>query len=215
MAQDTDEALIGRIARRDQSAMRAFYERHHVRVYRFMLRIVKNEATAEDLLSDVFYDIWRQADRFEGRSSVVTWALSIARFKALSCVRRRKETSLEPDVETELMDPADTPEIVAQKTDKAEALRAGLARLSEDHRQIVELVYYHELSVQEVADMLQIPENTAKTRLFYARKRLSDCSRTPALIGDGHERRTFLRRHRAFAALASHGPAVERGAQPP
>jgi len=174
MAQDTDEALIGRIARRDQSAMRAFYERHHVRVYRFMLRIVKNEATAEDLLSDVFYDVWRQADRFEGRSSVVTWALSIARFKALSAVRRRTETSLEPEIESELMDPADTPEIVAQKADKAEVLRACLSRLSEDHRQIVELVYYHEMSVQEVAEILQIPENTAKTRLFYARKRLSE-----------------------------------------
>jgi len=174
MTGDSDETLLKRIACRDQSAMRAFYERHHVRVYRFMLRIVGNEARAEELLSDVFYDIWRQADRFEGRSSVSTWALSIARFKALSATRRRSEASLEPEVEAELMDPSDTPDVAVQKANKAEVLRSCLSRLSSDHRQIVDLVYYHERSVQEVGEILQIPENTVKTRLFYARKRLSE-----------------------------------------
>jgi RNA polymerase sigma-70 factor (ECF subfamily) len=72
------------------------------------------------------------------------------------------------------MDPSDTPDVAVQKANKAEVLRSCLSRLSSDHRQIVDLVYYHERSVQEVGEILQIPENTVKTRLFYARKRLSE-----------------------------------------
>src|SRR6185503_3556424 len=84
MQTTSDEVLIGRIAGGDRLAMQVLFARHHVRVYRFVLRFVRNEATAEDLISEVFLDVWRQAGKFEGRSSVSTWMLSIARFKALS-----------------------------------------------------------------------------------------------------------------------------------
>ena len=69
----TDEALIARIAQGDKTAMRVLYGRHHVRVFRFGLRLVRNEQLAEDLISEVFLDVWRQAGRFEGRSAVSTW----------------------------------------------------------------------------------------------------------------------------------------------
>jgi RNA polymerase sigma-70 factor, ECF subfamily len=75
----SDEVLIGRIAQGDRLAMQVLFARHHVRVYRFVLRLVRNEASAEDLISEVFLDVWRQADRFEGRSTVSTWLLAIAR----------------------------------------------------------------------------------------------------------------------------------------
>jgi len=74
--------------------MQVLFARHHVRVYRFVLRLVREEATAEDLISEVFLDVWRQANRFEGRSAVSTWLLAIARFKALSILRRRPEEEL-------------------------------------------------------------------------------------------------------------------------
>jgi RNA polymerase sigma-70 factor (ECF subfamily) len=80
----SDEILIGRIAGGDRLAMQALYARHHVKVFRFVLRLVRNEASAQDLISEVFLDVWRQAARFEGRSAVSTWILAIARFKALS-----------------------------------------------------------------------------------------------------------------------------------
>ena len=89
MQTTSDEVLISRIAAGDRLAMQVLYARHHVRVYRFVLRLVRNEATAEDLISEVFLDIWRQAGKFEGRSAASTWMLSIARFKALSTLRRR------------------------------------------------------------------------------------------------------------------------------
>lgn len=170
----TDTALVRRIAARDQAAMQALYGRHHLRVYRFLLRLVKNEAVAEDLMSDVFVDVWQQAGRFEDRSAVTTWLLSIARFKALSQLRKRRETELDEETSAEIEDEADTPEVTAQKVSKAEAIRRCIAKLSRDHAEVVDLVYYHEQSVEEVSRILGIPEATVKTRMFYARKRLSE-----------------------------------------
>src|SRR5438046_2533010 len=90
-----DETLIARIAAGDRLAMRVLFARHHVRVYRFVLRIVRDEARAEDLISEVFLDVWRQAADFEARSTASTWLLAIARFKALSSLRRRCEEPLD------------------------------------------------------------------------------------------------------------------------
>src|ERR1700756_3079307 len=93
----SDEVLIGRIASGDRLAMQVLFARHHVRVYRFVLRLVREESVAEDLISDVFLDVWRQAGRFEGRSAVSTWLLAIARFKALSALRRRPDEELDEE----------------------------------------------------------------------------------------------------------------------
>jgi len=174
MDQTPDDALVERIAAGDRLAMQVLFARHHVRVFRFVLRLVRNEASAEDLISEVFLDVWRQAGRFERRSSVSTWILGIARNKALSQLRRRSEAPLDDDTAGMVEDTADTPEVAVQKADKALALRACLGGLSAEHREIIDLVYYHEKSVQEVAEILGIPENTVKTRMFYARKRLSE-----------------------------------------
>jgi RNA polymerase sigma-70 factor (ECF subfamily) len=174
MQTSSDEALIARIAGGDRLAMQVLFARHHVRMYRFVLRLVRNEATAEDLISDVFLDVWRQAGKFEGRSAVSTWMLSIARFKALSALRRRPEQELDDETAQAIEDHADDPEVALAKKDKGSVLRQCLTRLSEEHREIVDLVYYHEKSVEEVARIVGIPEATVKTRMFYARKKLSE-----------------------------------------
>src|SRR3954449_9317932 len=75
----SDEMLIRRIAQGDQLAMRTLFGRHRIALYRWLLRLVGNEALAEDLLSEVFLDVWRKAASFEARSSVSTWLLAIAR----------------------------------------------------------------------------------------------------------------------------------------
>src|SRR5260370_24664180 len=77
--------------------MQVLFARHQVRVYRFVLRLVGNQAAAEDLISEVFLDVWRQADRFEGRSAVSTWLLASARFKALSLMRRKPDEELDEE----------------------------------------------------------------------------------------------------------------------
>ena len=170
----TDDVLIARIAQGDRLAMQVLFARHHVRVYRFVLRLVRNEATAEDLISEVFLDVWRQAGKFEGRSAVSTWMLSIARFKALSALRRRPEQELDDKTAEQIEDHSDDPEVALAKKDKAAVLRQALSKLSAEHREVVDLVYYHEKSVEEVAGIVGIPEATVKTRMFYARKKLSE-----------------------------------------
>jgi len=154
--------------------MQVLFARHHVRMYRFVLRLVSDPATAEDLISEVFLDVWRQADRFEGRSAVSTWMLAIARFKALSALRKRPDKELDEKTAATIEDPSDDPEVTVQKKDKSDALRRCLTALSPEHREIIDLVYYHEKSVEEVAEIVGIPENTVKTRMFYARKKLAE-----------------------------------------
>lgn len=174
MQTTSDEVLIGRIASGDRLAMQVLFARHHVRVYRFVLRLVSDPTLAEDLISEVFLDVWRQAGRFEARSAVSTWLLAIARFKALSALRKKPEAELSEEMAEAIEDTSDTPEAALQKKDKGEVLRECLKKLSPEHREVIDLVYYHEKSVEEVAEVVGIPENTVKTRMFYARKRLSE-----------------------------------------
>src|SRR3989454_9963456 len=174
MQSTPDEVLIGRIANGDRLAMQVLYARYHVRVFRFVVRLVRDEATAEDVISEVFLDVWRQAGRFEGRSAVSTWLLAISRFKALSALRRRPDEELDEETAAVIEDPSDDPEVTMQKKDKGVILRKCLTGLSPEHREIIDLVYYHEKSVEEVAEIVGIPENTVKTRLFYARKKLAE-----------------------------------------
>jgi RNA polymerase sigma-70 factor, ECF subfamily len=177
----SDEVLIGRIAQGDRLAMQVLFARHQVRVYRFVLRLVGSQTVAEDLVSEVFLDVWRQADRFEGRSAVSTWLLAIARFKALSLMRRKPDQELNEEMAEAIEDKSDDPEIAIQKKDKGAALRRCLEALSPEHREVVDLVYYHEKSVLEAAEIVGIPEATVKTRMFYARRRLSELLKTAGI----------------------------------
>jgi RNA polymerase sigma-70 factor (ECF subfamily) len=181
MQATSDEALIARIASGDRLAMQVLFAWHHVRIYRFVLRLVRDRSKAEDLISEVFLDVWRQADRFEGRSTVSTWLLAIARFKALSALRRKPEEGLDEDAALEIEDLADNPEVTLEKKDRSAVIRKCLMGPSAEHREIIDLVYYHEKSVQEVAKIVGIPENTVKTRMFYARKKLAEMLKAAGL----------------------------------
>jgi RNA polymerase sigma-70 factor, ECF subfamily len=174
----SDETLIGRIAGGDQLAMRTLFARHRVPLYRWLLRLVGDDALAEDLLSDVFLDVWRQAASFERRASVSTWLLAIARYKALSARRRRIDAKLDAEIASAIADPADDPEAALQRKNRGELLRKSLASLSLEHREVIDLVYYHGKSVKEVADIVGVTEATVKTRMFYARKKLAELVET-------------------------------------
>jgi RNA polymerase sigma-70 factor (ECF subfamily) len=168
-----DETLLARIAGGDKEAMHDFYMRHQKAVFRFVLRFVRDEGAAEDVANDVFIDVYRQAGSFEGRSKPTTWLLGMARFKALSERRKRRDHAESDEVLEAVEDDADTPEVVAQKRSKADALRACIDRLSVEHREVIDLVFYHGKSIREIAEIAGIPENTVKTRAFHARKQLA------------------------------------------
>ena len=169
----SDEVLIRGIAAGDQSAMRTLFARHRIPLYRWLLRIVCDETKAEDLLSDVFLDVWRQAASFKGRASVSTWLLAIARYKALSARRARVDAQLDERIASTIADPADNPEAALQEKNRSEVLRDSLANLSPEQGEVIDLVYYHGKSVKEVAEIVGIGEATVKTRMFYARRKLA------------------------------------------
>ena len=170
----SDEALISLIADGDKRAMQVLYARHNVRVYRFILRLTGNQSLAEDLVSEVFLDVWRQAEGFESKSQVSTWLLAIARYKALSALRRRTDEHLDDHMAATIEDTADNPETVVGTKDRNTIVQKCLTRLSPAHREVIDLVYYHEKSVEEVAKIVGVPAATVKTRMFYARSKMAD-----------------------------------------
>ena len=173
----SDEMLLEAIAEGDRTAMHTLYCRHNVRVYRFILRIVRDASVAEDLVSQVFLDVWRTTSQFEGRSQVSTWLLSIARFKALTALRQRRHEDIDQEDVREIADAADTPEAALDRSSTRAILRSCVSKLSPAHREIIDLVYYHEKSVEEAGEIIGIPQSTVKTRMFYARKQLADLLR--------------------------------------
>lgn len=165
-----DSEVIKRIAGGDRRAFEMLYTRHSDRTYKFLLRLTANKSVAEDLTHDVFLEVWHSAKRFEGRSAVSTWILSIARYKALDA--RRKQRTLTEEDFPKPHEPS--PEQISMKASSFNYMHKCLADLSEDHREIIDLVYFHEKSVKEISIILEIPENTVKTRMFYARKKLKE-----------------------------------------
>src|SRR2546422_4737463 len=170
----SDEALIELIADGDKRAMQVLYARHNVRVYRFIVRLTGNVSLAEDLVSEVFLDVWRQAEGFESKSQVSTWLLAIARYKALSALRRRTDERLDDRMAATIADTADDPETVMHTKDRNAIVQKCLTWLSPAHREVIDLVYYHEKSVDEVARIVGVPAATVKTRMFYARNKMAD-----------------------------------------
>jgi RNA polymerase sigma-70 factor, ECF subfamily len=178
----SDAALIAKVATGNRLAMQVLFARHHARVYRFIFRLLGSEAAAEDLTSEVFLGVWRHAHRFEARSSVTTWLLAIARYKALAELRRRPELACD-EAAAQTSDPADDPEATFAIKHRGEIVRDCLGRLSRPHREVIDLVYYHGKSVQEAAAILGIPGNTVKTRMFHARKNLSELLAARGVMG--------------------------------
>ena len=169
-----DDSLIQSMARGDKHAVRTLFERYNVHVYRFVLRFIRDESLAEDVVSEVFLDVWRHAGSFQGQCRVSTWLLAIARNKAISACRQRKFAAPDNALFEAMEDPADNPEIVLEKKHRGALLRKCLEALSPIHRQIIDLVYFQSKSVQEVATIVGVPMNTVKTRMFYARRQLAN-----------------------------------------
>ncbi|MDY0873019.1 sigma-70 family RNA polymerase sigma factor [Dongia rigui] len=167
-----DGKLLDGIAKGDRVAFTEFYQRHNRSLFAFLVKMVRDRELAEEVLSETMLDVWRQAGRFEGKSSVTTWLFSIGHHKAVSRLRRMREVALDEEVAANIEDSGPTPDMQASDKDMSRLLARLIECLSLDHREILQLAYYQEFSVQEIAEVLDLPENTVKTRMFYARQRL-------------------------------------------
>ena len=174
--------LVERIAAGDKLAMQVLFARHRTSVYRWLFRFVGNETIAEDLLSDVFFDVWQQAGRFEGRSAVTTWLLSIARFKALSARRRRTDAVLDETIETTVADTADNR---GDRPGEEASGRGGARRLEEALAPNTARLSTSSTTTRSRSTMrtdFSIPAATVKTRMFYARKKLPSWFRKSEML---------------------------------
>jgi RNA polymerase sigma-70 factor (ECF subfamily) len=163
----TDARLIEQVAGGDETAFRTLYERYSERTLRYAYTLLRNRHLAEDVVQDTMVAVWKGADRFSGRSKVSTWIFGIARNKALDLLRREKRGARVPELKLVSPDPA--PGI-----ERDENVRTALETLSTDHREVVFLTFYEGLSYGEIAQLLDIPEGTVKSRMFHAKKRLAE-----------------------------------------
>jgi RNA polymerase sigma-70 factor (ECF subfamily) len=173
LGRQSNESLMHAIADGDSAAMHALYQRHCERVKRFVLRLTDNASIADDIVSEVFLEVWRRADTFESRSQVTTWLLAIARNKAISMLKRGCGVQLDEKAAQTIEDPSDDPEAAVGKLRRDAIIHKCLEHLRPAHRQVVDLVYYQDKSIGEVADLIGIPPSTVKTRMFYARTRIA------------------------------------------
>ncbi len=181
IAEETSAALIERIAQGDQQALRALYDRYAGLVNGLALRVLHDPADAEDVVQTVFIQVWRQADRFDARRGAPeAWIHVLARTRALDHLRRRTQRREEQE-EEDGPDSAASPSSIVHQL----SVREALARLPERERRALELAYYEGLTQMEIAERLQTPVGTIKTRIRSAMIRLRrDLGRQPGLPGE-------------------------------
>jgi RNA polymerase sigma-70 factor (ECF subfamily) len=165
-------ALLQRVAAGDRNAFSELYRRLQRPLFGYLMKLVREREMVEDVLNETMMEVWRQAARFEGRSSVNTWVFSIAHHRAVSRLRKKRETPLDEEQAAAIEDESPTPDENAMSGDMSRLIGTLMEQLSFEHREILHLAYFQEFSVQEIAEALDLPANTVKTRMFYARQRL-------------------------------------------
>ncbi len=169
--QDDDIALAHRIAAKDRQAFETLYHRYYHRLFSFLFKFLQQKELAEEAVNDVMLVVWLNAARYDpSQSRFSTWLFGIANNKALKARANTVDKQQLPRVQL----PIDTegPEgLMARKQTDSMVVRA-LQTLSTEQRMVVELSYYHGFSYQEIAQIVECPLNTVKTRMYHARKRL-------------------------------------------
>ena len=155
-------------------AFEELYRRYEKRVFRYICTFLHDRAAAEEALSDTMLAVWQGAGSFSQTSRISTWILGIARHKALDAVRRnvRRRQDVKLDTAADLAHPGINPIDQIQRDQVAVLTKKAIDRLSQDHREILYLVFYEELPYEDIALLLAISVNTVKTRVFYAKQQL-------------------------------------------
>ncbi|MBI1789210.1 MAG: sigma-70 family RNA polymerase sigma factor [Acidobacteria bacterium] len=170
---------IRRMAEGDREAFERLFHAYQRRVFAYIWRLLNDTPLAEELTNDVLVEVWKGAKRFRGQGKPSSWIFGIAHHKVLDQMRRRRPRTAGIEEMFRMADPAEGPEAQALRQDERAALQAALARLSPEHREVLELTFYQGCSVEEIARITDCPPNTVKTRMFYARKKLREMLEKP------------------------------------
>ena len=177
---DEERALLAAVGRRDRSAFSTLYRSYQPRLYGYLRRMVSNPVLIDEIVDDVMFVVWTDARKFRGKSAVSSWIFGIAYRRALSALR--KEGRFQAPL---VREPERASTATAPSADR-ELINAGLAELSADHRQVIELTYFCGFSYHEIAEIAGCPVNTVKTRMYHARRRLKVL--LPRLAGEATEK---------------------------
>lgn len=163
--------LMGRVAAEDMGAFETLYRLYHPRLTRFLAGMTRRPALTEEILDDTMLVVWRKAHTYQPSAKVSTWIFAIAYRQALQALRKvddAVESETEPHTE-----PLNTgPDIELQQHEMRERLAQALTALSAEQRAVIELTYYLGYACREIAQIMDCPVDTVKTRMFYARRRL-------------------------------------------
>lgn len=167
--------LVTRVATGDTHAFEELYRLYEKRLYHYICTFVRDRSLAEEVVGEVMLAVWRGASTFTNQSRISTWIFGIARHKALDAVRRSgrpDQTAVTLDDIPDLPSPHETPIDGIHREQLGIVTRQALRALTSEHQEVLRLVYYEELPYEEIALLLGIPENTVKTRVFYAKQQL-------------------------------------------
>lgn len=172
----SEVALVAATAAGDTLAFERLYRLHERRVWRYAVSMVQDRAVADELVVDTMLAVWQGASGFRSGSRVSTWILGITRHKALDAGRRsaRRRNDIALDDAGEIVDEAAGPARIAEQDDKNRLFNAATAQLSAEHREALHLAFVDGLPYDEIAQLLDVPENTVKTRIHYAKRKLQD-----------------------------------------
>ena len=181
---DPESLWIQQIAGGDREAFEKLYKAYAARLFRYLFSMIGDSGTAEELTNDVMVAAWKAAATFRGEAKPSTWLFGIAHNKALNELRRKHPSTVEIEDATELAAPGEGPEGVIQRANLGQRVRTALQDLSPEHRAVVELTFYQGLSYLEVAEIMQCPLSTVKTRMFYAKKKLQEVLEKKGIAGE-------------------------------
>ena len=173
----SDSERVARIRQRDRSALAALYDRYARSVYSLVLSIVRDRSAAEDIVQELFVQLWQYPDLYDaGRGAFAPWFLRMARNRAIDALRRRqRDRRLHERLHAvEWWTESDDPDALTVLGEEATRIRRALADLASEQRQVIELAYFGGLTQREIAEYLGIPLGTVKTRIRTALQRLAD-----------------------------------------
>lgn len=169
---DGEADLLGRVAAGDRHAFELLYRAYFPRLTRFLHRMTRSVPLIEELVNDTMLVVWQKADSFDGSCKVSTWVFAIAYRKACKALHGLDEP-LESIEEAREGDASWQPEWQFEQLSLGHAVDAALAALPLEQRAAFQLTFYHDMAYAEIADIMECPVNTVKTRLFHARRRLA------------------------------------------
>jgi RNA polymerase sigma factor (sigma-70 family) len=169
-----DVELVARICNSDQKALELLYSSYYSRLSRFIARVITREDLIDEVINDVMYLVWEKAKSYNHQCKPSTWIFGIAYNRARQALRdtnRNNEESLENLIDNGISFEDDRS--ILQQLEMSDWLLPALGKLTPDQRAVIELTYFQGLAYSEIAEVMACPENTVKTRMHHARKKLA------------------------------------------